>query len=233
MNLNKLITRLSNILEIRGDLDRSISGISYDSRQIQTGHLFIAVRGLVSDGHSYIEAAIQAGAVAIVYDRPDCHIPPDIVAIQVENSRLILPRIASSYYGHPESKLKLVGITGTNGKTTTNYFVQHLLTDSMLKTGRVGTTGATLGKVNTDLMHTTPESADLYEILAEFVAHGAKAITLEVSSHALDQNRVDGLSFDVAVYTNLSQDHLDYHGSFEEYLAAKQLLFKGLSEASV
>ncbi|MCF6237916.1 MAG: UDP-N-acetylmuramoyl-L-alanyl-D-glutamate--2,6-diaminopimelate ligase [Candidatus Marinimicrobia bacterium] len=233
MNLNKLNANVSNIIEVKGQPDLNISGISYDSRQVQPGFLFIAIRGLVSDGHNYIPAAIQAGAVAIVYDRGDLAISADVTAILVEDSRMILPDIAATYYGHPEEDLRLVGITGTNGKTTTNYFVQHLLTDSMLKTGRIGTTGAAMGDVNIDLMHTTPESADLYEILAEFVAHGAEAVTLEVSSHALAQNRVEGLSFDVAVYTNLTQDHLDYHGSFEEYLTAKQLLFKGLSEESV
>jgi len=233
MNLDTLIHDLSSTPQITGPLSQEISGVSYDSRQVQAGHLFIAVQGIISDGHDYIKLAIQAGAIAIVYDRPEISIPSSVVAILVQNSRLILPEIAATYYGHPEDKLKLLAITGTNGKTSTNYFVQHLLTSAMQNTGRIGTTGAALGDTKVDLMHTTPESADLYEILAEFVSHGAKAVTLEVSSHALAQNRVDGLQFDVAVYTNLTQDHLDYHGSIEEYLAAKQLLFKGLSKDSV
>ena len=232
-DLNKIIGQVPGIVHTGGNLDLDISGISYDSRQVKTGHLFIAVRGLITDGHDYISAAIKSGAVAIVYDRSDIAIPADVAAIRVEDSRRILPEIASSYFDHPEEGLKLLAITGTNGKTTTNYFVQHLLTGSGMETGRIGTTGAQMAGVDIDLMHTTPESADLYEILAEFVAHGAKAVTLEVSSHALAQNRVDGLSFDVAVYTNLTQDHLDYHGSLEDYLAAKQLLFKGLSKESV
>ena len=233
MQLTQIIEPVPDILEARGGLNAEITGISYDSRQVQAGHLFIAVRGLITDGHDFIYAAIEAGATAIVYDRTDFVIPDDIASILVKDSRLILPIIASSYFGHPEDGLKLVAITGTNGKTTTNYFVQHLLNSSGNKTGRIGTTGAEMDDVKIDLMHTTPESADLYEILAEFVSHGAKAVTLEVSSHALSQNRVDGLSFDVAVYTNLTQDHLDYHGSLEDYLAAKQLLFKGLSKESV
>ncbi|NQV29567.1 MAG: UDP-N-acetylmuramoyl-L-alanyl-D-glutamate--2,6-diaminopimelate ligase [Candidatus Marinimicrobia bacterium] len=232
-DLNNLIDQVPGILRAEGNLNLDISGISYDSRQVKSGHLFIAVRGLITDGHDYITKAIQSGATAIVYDRADIDIPNEVAAILVEDSRLILPEIASTYFGHPEEGLKLLAITGTNGKTTTNYFVQHLLSGSGLETGRIGTTGAQMAGVDIDLMHTTPESADLYEILAEFVAHGAKAVTLEVSSHALAQNRVDGLPFDVAVYTNLTQDHLDFHGSLEDYLAAKQLLFKGLSKESV
>ncbi len=233
MKLNKLIRNLSEISQITGNPDQVISGVSYDSRQVQTGHLFVAIQGLITDGHAYIASAVQAGAVAVLYDRPEVNIPDGIVALLVNNSRLILPEIAALFYGHPEDKLKLLAITGTNGKTSTNYFAQHLLTGAMKKTGRIGTTGAAMGNIEVELMHTTPESADLYEILAEFVAHGAEAVTLEVSSHALAQNRVDGLQFDVAVYTNLTQDHLDYHGSIEAYLAAKQLLFKGLSKDSV
>ena len=233
MRLSEITSQVKGITETHGTLSIDVTGISYDSRQVKPGHLFIAVRGLITDGHDFIYTAIEAGATAIVYDRIDFVIPENIVAILVDDSRLILPEIASIYFGHPEDGLKLVAITGTNGKTTTNYFVQHLLSSSGAKAGRIGTTGAQMDDVEVDLMHTTPESADLYEILAEFVSHGAKAVTLEVSSHALAQNRVDGLNFDVAVYTNLTQDHLDYHGSLEEYLAAKQLLFKGLSKESV
>ena len=233
MQLTNIINQVQDILELCGDQNTEVTGVSYDSRQVQPGHLFIAVRGLITDGHDFIYAAIENGAQVIVYDRSDFVIPENIVSILVQDSRLALPVIASTYFGHPEEGLKLVAITGTNGKTTTNYFVQHLLNKSGTKTGRIGTTGAQIDDVDIDLMHTTPESADLYEILAEFVAHGAKAVTLEVSSHALSQNRVDGLTFDVAVYTNLTQDHLDYHGSLEDYLAAKQLLFKGLPKESV
>ncbi|NQV41448.1 MAG: UDP-N-acetylmuramoyl-L-alanyl-D-glutamate--2,6-diaminopimelate ligase [Candidatus Marinimicrobia bacterium] len=233
MELNKIIHQVPEIIEIKGKQDTKVTGISYDSRQVQAGHLFIAVRGLITDGHDFIYNAIERGAQVIVYDRPDFIIPEDISGILVKDSRLALPVIASTYFGHPEDGLKLVAITGTNGKTTTNYFVQHLLNQSGSLAGRIGTTGAKMDGLDIDLMHTTPESADLYEILAEFVAHGAKAVTLEVSSHALSQNRVDGLTFDVAVYTNLTQDHLDYHGSLEDYLAAKQLLFKGLTKESV
>mgnify|MGYP002639531978 FL=1 len=233
MQVNNIILQVPDLIETNGDLNTDVTGISYDSRQVQSGHLFIAVRGLNTDGHDFIYRAIEQGAHVIVYDRPEFVIPEDIVSILVQDSRLALPVIASTYFGHPEDGLKLVAITGTNGKTTTNYFVQHLLNQSGAKAGRIGTTGANMDEVDIDLMHTTPESADLYEILAEFVAHGAKAVTLEVSSHALSQNRVDGLTFDVAVYTNLTQDHLDYHGSLEDYLAAKQLLFKGLPKESV
>jgi len=233
MKLNQLLAHQSDIRAIQGTTDLEISGISYDSRQIRPGYLFIAVRGQVSDGHNYIDQALEAGAIAIIYDRSELALPAGPTAILVPDSRLILPQIAADYCGHPEDELKLVAITGTNGKTTTNYFVQHLLNASGTPTGRIGTTGANLGQIDVDLMHTTPESADLYEILADFVAHGAKAVTLEVSSHALAQNRVDGLSFDVAIYTNLTRDHLDFHGSLEDYLAAKQLLFKGLSADSV
>lgn len=233
MLLTKIIDQLSNVVETSGDLSIEVTGISYDSRQVNLGHIFIAVRGLTTDGHDHIPAALKAGARVIVYDREDVVIPEQVAAIQVDDSRLALPVIASSYFGHPEDVLRLIAITGTNGKTTTNYFLQHLLEQEGFKAGRIGTTGAQMKGVEVDLIHTTPESADLYSILAEFVTHGAKAATLEVSSHALAQHRVDGLRFDAALFTNLTQDHLDYHGSLEDYLAAKQLLFQGLPEGSV
>ena len=233
MILAKILDQLPGIQNTNGELNIEISSLAHDSRSVAPASLFIAMRGLLSDGHNYIDDAIESGAVALVYDRPDIPISSDIISIRVDDSRQALAALAANFYEHPETKLDLIGITGTNGKTTCNYFIQHLLNAGRFSTGRVGTTGASLGELEIDLVHTTPESIDLYSILNSFVQADAKAATLEVSSHALAQHRVDGLVFKIAIFTNLTQDHLDYHDTFEDYLAAKQLLFTGLSPEAI
>lgn len=233
MQLSKLMHMVPGIKQTSGNLDIQIASLTYDSRKITRGSLFVAVQGLVSDGHDFIAQAIDAGAGAVVYDREVVPISNSVTAILVEDSRKALPLFAANFYGHPEDKLTLIGITGTNGKTTSNYFLQHLLSAGGLKTGRVGTTGAALDTLEVDLIHTTPESSDLMEILHTFDKAGAQAATLEVSSHALAQGRTAGLTFKAAVFSNFTQDHLDYHKSLDEYLLAKQLLFKGLDEAAL
>lgn len=205
-----------------------VTGIVHDSRRVLPGNLFVALRGQHVDGHDYILSAISSGASAIIYDRPEWHIPSSVTAVCVEDSRSALPRLAANYYGHPERTLTLFGITGTNGKTTTNYILQHILNYCGKATGRIGTTGAAFKDLKFDLIHTTPEADLIYEILSAFKDRAAAAVTLEVSSHALVQNRVSGLPFQAAVFTNLTQDHLDYHEDFESYLKAKQLLFNML-----
>ncbi|NQV16320.1 UDP-N-acetylmuramoyl-L-alanyl-D-glutamate--2,6-diaminopimelate ligase, partial [bacterium] len=233
MKLAKVIYRLSGIQKIAGDLDCEITEMTHDSRDVGSNTLFIAMRGLVSDGHEFIDKALEAGAKAIVFDRSEIILPGNIVSILVNDSRLALPVLAANFYEHPESDLNLIGITGTNGKTTCNYFIQHLLSAGQLKTGRIGTTGAALDSLEIDLIHTTPESIDLYSILNTFAKANAKVVTLEVSSHALAQHRVDGLVFKTAIFTNLTQDHLDYHNTFDDYLEAKQLLFTGLPSHAI
>ncbi len=233
MKLPEIINNIPELVKIAGDLNREISSMTHDSRRVGPDCLFIAVRGLITDGHNFIDLAIKTGALAIVYDRPEITIPEHLTAILVQDSRQALPLLAGNFYQHPERSLTLIGITGTNGKTTSNYFLQHLLMAGGTKTGRVGTTGAALEALEIDLIHTTPEASDLYKLLSTFVEHGAAAATLEVSSHALSQGRVDGLTFQAAIFSNLTQDHLDYHQSFDEYLKAKQLLFKGLSHEAV
>jgi len=228
MRLRQLIDNLPSPVNVDHFTDREISGISHDSRNVTVDNLFVAVRGLHSDGHLFIDQAVSQGAVAIVYDRSKIIIPHEVTAILVADSRRALPCLAAEFYGHPEEKLLLLGITGTNGKTTTNYFLQHLLTECGTPAGRIGTTGAEFQDTEIDLIHTTPESNDLFDILHTFRNAGAESVTLEVSSHALAQRRVTGLKFKAAVFTNLTQDHLDYHNNFESYLQAKQLLFKHL-----
>ncbi|MCF7823826.1 MAG: UDP-N-acetylmuramoyl-L-alanyl-D-glutamate--2,6-diaminopimelate ligase [Candidatus Marinimicrobia bacterium] len=229
MQLIKLISALPEIVKSNGSMTCEISSLCHDSRKVKNNALFVAIRGLVSDGHDFIEQSISQGAAAIIYDRKEIVMPAGVNAVCVSDSRMALPILASEFFKHPEEKLKLIGITGTNGKTTTNYFIQHILYECGIKTGRIGTTGAEYQGITVDLIHTTPESNDLYEILSGFEQAGAEAVTLEVSSIAMDQNRVDGLQFDIAIFSNLTQDHLDYHTTFEEYLEAKQSLFKNLS----
>jgi UDP-N-acetylmuramoyl-L-alanyl-D-glutamate--2,6-diaminopimelate ligase len=233
MQLSNTIEKLPEIINIIGDMDIEISSMTYDSRKSTPGSLFVAIRGLKSDGHKFIEKAVSQGATALVYDREDISVPENVSSVLVQDSRKALSFLAANYFNHPEQKLALIGITGTNGKTTSNYFLQHLLSSAGLPTARVGTTGAAFKGVEVDLIHTTPESSDLYELLNAFVEEGANTATLEVSSHALDQRRVDGLDFRIGIFSNLSQDHLDYHNSLEEYLKAKQLLFKNLSSNSI
>jgi len=232
MKLSNIIRDLPGVRHQQVKADSEITSITHDSRSVSKGSLFIALNGLTVDGHHFIDQAIGAGATAIIYDDDQVQIS-GAEAILVQNSRLALPLVAANFYDHPEAKLSLIGITGTNGKTTSNYFLQHLMNASGRPTGRIGTTGADFHDLTIDLIHTTPESSDLYAILDTFFQNGAESATLEVSSHALAQNRVDGLSFKLAIFSNLTQDHLDYHESFEEYIAAKRLLFSNLHQDAV
>lgn len=233
MKLSKIIESLPGYIKNDGEMTTEISGLTHDSRQVSDGSLFVALQGQSFDGHQFIEQVIEQGAAAIVYEDASSLIPSGFPSVQVKDSRVVLPRLAANFYNHPEDKLMLIGITGTNGKTSSNYFLEHLLNGSGFESGRIGTTGAAFKDYSHDLIHTTPESSDLYQLLNEFVSRGANTATLEVSSHALSQNRVDGLSFNAAVFSNLTQDHLDYHITFDEYLAAKRQLFLGLKDDAV
>jgi len=233
MRIDNLIKCLPSPVVTNRTANIEVSGITHDSRAVTKDTLFIAMRGLVSDGHHYIDQSIKQGAVAVVFDRDDILIPDHVLGICVADSREALPLLAAEFYAHPEEKLRLIGITGTNGKTTSNYFLQHLLNECQIPTGRIGTTGAAFHAQEIDLVHTTPEANDLFYILSTFEKAGAETVTLEVSSHALAQKRVDGLHFSAAIFSNLTQDHLDYHANFDEYLKAKQLLFLGLGNDSL
>lgn len=215
-----------------GDPAMPIKGIAYDSRQVEPGFLFAAIEGFKTDGHEYINEAIRRGAAAVVMQR-EVSVPPDTAWILTDNTRLALALISARFFGSPSEKMKLIGITGTNGKTTTSNLVAAVLDAWGLKCGLIGTIHNRIGDRILPVKHTTPESLDLQRLLAVMLAEGVKTCVMEVSSHALALHRVDGCRFDAAVFTNFTQDHLDFHEKMEDYLAAKLKLFGNLPEAGV
>jgi UDP-N-acetylmuramoyl-L-alanyl-D-glutamate--2,6-diaminopimelate ligase len=204
-----------------------VSSLAYNSREVCLGTLFFAIHGEKADGHVYVPQALERGAVAVVSERPA---PPELAGqwIQVAAIRRALADAGRIIFGHPEKHLRLVGITGTNGKTTTSYLVESILAASGILSGVFGTIEYRMGGRTKEATNTTPESLDLLSYFAELVKAGGKAAVLEASSHSLAQERIWGFHFAVAVFTNLTQDHLDYHKDFEHYFLAKRRLFEGL-----
>jgi UDP-N-acetylmuramoyl-L-alanyl-D-glutamate--2,6-diaminopimelate ligase len=215
------------VREILGPLDREVDGIFYDSRRVQKNGLYVAVRGAHFDGHKFTEQAIERGASAIVVERPESH--SRATSIVVEDSRLALADLAFTFYKKPALRLKLAGVTGTNGKTTTTFLIKHICENAGLRSGLIGTVRYEIGERVLPATRTTPESLDLQELLAQMAGAGCKAAMMEVSSHALAQERTRGLEWDVAVFTNLTQDHLDFHQTMANYFEAKARLFDGLT----
>jgi UDP-N-acetylmuramoyl-L-alanyl-D-glutamate--2,6-diaminopimelate ligase len=212
--------------------DVAVTGVEYDSRRVTPGSLFVAMRGETTDGNRYIEQALARGAAAIVTDSAAAYDatadgPLEVALAEVPHGRRALATIAANVFGHPEQKIRLSGVTGTNGKTTTAYLLEQLLRAAGRSTALVGTIEYRVADEVRPAPHTTPESRDLFALLAEGVARGVTEGVMEVSSHALDQGRVWGVPYDVAIFTNLTQDHLDYHGTMEAYFAAKRKLFDG------
>ena len=225
MQLKTLLSAIS-VRQIIGPSDRAVESIAYDSRRVQRNGLFIALRGEKLDGHNFIGQAIEKGASVIVSEREENF--PRATCIVVENTRLALADLSAAFYGFPVRKLKLAGVTGTNGKTTTTFLVQHICENAGLRCGLIGTVRYQIGERILPAARTTPESLDLQELLAQMVNAGCRAAAMEVSSHALAQDRTRGLEWDVAVFTNLTQDHLDFHGTMENYFEAKSKLFTQL-----
>ena len=213
---------------------REVSAVIQDSRAAAAGALFVAVRGFHSDGHQFIPQAIRQGAVAVVADaNARVEASPDVPVIRVPDTRAALARLAVRFYDYPSRRLALTGITGTNGKTTTSYLVRSVLEAAGHTTGLIGTIDYRIGSAVYPAPNTTPESLDLQRLLAEMVARGASHCVMEVSSHALALGRTDGCEFRAAAFTNLTQDHLDFHGSMETYFEAKRRLFTGLAPDAV
>jgi UDP-N-acetylmuramoyl-L-alanyl-D-glutamate--2,6-diaminopimelate ligase len=208
-----------------------VTGVEYDSRRVGHGSLFVAFRGGTTDGNRYIPQAVAQGASAIVTDSATGFAAatehPSIAFIQVKHGRRALAAISANFFDHPEARLKLSGVTGTNGKTTTAFLLEAMLRHQGRETILAGTIEYHAAGRIMPAPHTTPESRDLLELFREGVNGGATEAVMEVSSHALDQERISGLHFDVAIFTNLTRDHLDYHGSMENYFAAKRKLFDG------
>lgn len=214
-------------LAIEGPLDREITGITYDSRRVLPGHLFVAVRGERTDGHRYVDAAIDRGAAAVVVEQERL-LSPRATRIRVRDARESLARAAASFYDHPSQRLRVVGVTGTNGKTTTAFMMKAMFEAAGMGCGLMGTVQYEIGERVIPASRTTPESVEIQQMMHQMVQAGCGAVSMEVSSHALDQHRVDGVDFDIAIFTNLSRDHLDYHGTMERYFEAKAKLFRGL-----
>ena len=215
-----------------GDSSEQVTGVEYDSRRVRAGAVFVAMKGGSTDGNRYVDKALAAGALGIITDSAHTfdHLlvfKPGLALLEVEHGRRALAEASAAFFGHPERKLAATGITGTNGKTTTAYLIESLLNAAARKTVLVGTIEYHVAGAVRPSLHTTPESRDLYELMAEGAARGATELVTEVSSHALDQGRAAGVNFDVAVFTNLTRDHLDYHQTMEKYFAAKRLLFDG------
>jgi UDP-N-acetylmuramoyl-L-alanyl-D-glutamate--2,6-diaminopimelate ligase len=215
-------------LAVRGTLDRPISGIVMDSRRVAPGNLFYALPGLRSDGARFIDEAIQRGAVAVVATTLPALAHSKVTFIQVADARASLALVARRYYRAPDADLRVVGITGTNGKTTVAHLLRHFLSaGGTRRVGMLGTVSYDLGQRTVPSFKTTPESLDIYGMLAQMRTAGCAEAVMEVSSHGIDQKRVQGMAFSVAVFTNLTRDHLDYHGTIENYFAVKARLFSG------
>ena len=193
--------------------------------------MFFALRGAAVDGHDFIEAALAAGATAVVLERERA-LPPGVAGILVADARLAMARAAAAFFGHPTADIPVVGVTGTNGKTTVTYLVEAILRAAGKNPAVLGTINYRFGNQQRPSLHTTPESVDLLATIAEFRGAGADALVMEVSSHALEQRRVDGVRFDVGVFTNLTPEHLDYHGTMANYLSSKQRFFTELLPSS-
>jgi UDP-N-acetylmuramoyl-L-alanyl-D-glutamate--2,6-diaminopimelate ligase len=220
----KEFLKLAEVEQSEGDLDQEVSGLSYDSRKVGAGDVFFAVSGEKSDGHDFIEDTIKRGAGAFVYSKKGPW-PRAAASVRVKDVRRTMGLWAAHFYQRPSQKLKLVGVTGTNGKTTVTYLIESMLKAAALEPGVFGTINYRYRNVTVPSHHTTPESLDLQRMLSEMAGAGVKSVAMEVSSHALAQERVRGLEFDVGVFTNLSRDHLDYHRDMDEYFAAKSRLF--------
>ncbi|GAB6875894.1 UDP-N-acetylmuramoyl-L-alanyl-D-glutamate--2,6-diaminopimelate ligase [Thermaerobacter litoralis] len=216
---------------VTGPADRVVAGITYDSRRVEPGFLFVAIRGLRYDGHSFIDEAVARGAAAVVGERALAL--EGVPYVQVPSSRLALGLLAAAFYGHPSSRLVLVGVTGTNGKTTTTHLIRWVLEAGGHPTGLIGTVHNIIGGRSLPVERTTPEAADLQRLLAAMRDEGMTHVVMEVSSHALSLQRVAGCAFDIGVFTNLTQDHLDFHASMEDYAAAKARLFARLGRNEV
>jgi UDP-N-acetylmuramoyl-L-alanyl-D-glutamate--2,6-diaminopimelate ligase len=212
--------------------DREITGISADSRQVQSGMIFVAISGFSRDGHQFVPEAISRGAAAIVVER-NVSVPDGITPIVTSNSREALARLSSAFFGHPSSQLSVIGITGTNGKGTTAYLIEAILSHAGRPCGIIGTMGAKIGDRTLDLERTTPEAPELQRLLSEMVRGRMRYVAVEVASHALALHRVTGTQFAAAVFTNLTQDHLDFHKTFDEYRVTKRRLFEMVEPAGV
>ncbi len=230
LSTKKTLAELISVIndaEVQGDTSITITGITLDSRKVAPGDIYVCIPGLSMDGHDFAESAIKAGARALVVQR---YLPIDIPQLKVTDTRQVVGYLAARLYDNPSHQLSLVGVTGTNGKTTVTHLIEKIARHKEQKTGIIGTLGAKIGDKELPGQHTTPESTDIQKLLREMVLEDVEMAVMEVSSHALDLGRVNGCVFRAAIFTNLSQDHLDYHKNMDDYLNAKGLLFSGIDK---
>ncbi len=228
MKLRNILTDIK-IISLHGDDDKIITGVTVDSRAVKPGNLFIAVRGTKSDGHAFIGKAVSEGASAIICETPPEPLPEGVTVIVIEDTTAAPGLTASAFYDHPSRKVKLTGVTGTNGKTTIATLLYNMFEAQGYKCGLLSTVCNYVHKRCEDATHTTPDPVRLNELLAAMVEEGCEYVFMEVSSHAIAQQRIAGLSFVGGIFTNLTHDHLDYHLTFDNYLAAKKKFFDNLA----
>lgn len=216
------------VREIRGETDFDVASIHFDSRKVTPDSVFIAVAGKTTDGHKFIDIAVERGALCVIAEHVEKRYD-DICVILVNDSASALAHVASAFYEHPSRDLVMVGVTGTNGKTTVATLLYRLFTDLGYVCGLISTIENRIGENVEPTVYTTPDAIAIQETLAKMVARGCSHAFMEVSSHALDQRRVEGIKFDGAIFTNITHDHLDYHGEFANYIKAKKIFFDGLS----
>lgn len=231
MTLKELLNHIEP-LETAGDTACEVTGIVYDSRRAVPGSLFVALHGEKTDGAAYIDDAVQRGAVAVVSQTP-CALGGGFPCIHVADARAAVAKLAAAFYGHPSARLCTVGITGTNGKTTVSFMLREIFKAAGRRPGLLGTVRYEIGDRVIPASRTTPEAPDLQAMFAQMDRSGCDSAIMEVSSHALAQHRVDGILYDAAVFTNLTQDHLDYHGTLEEYFEVKARLFNQVRRFAV
>jgi len=229
--LGNIVSGLA-ILETKGALDISFGGVQFDSRRVQADDLFVAVKGTLTDGHDFLQQALQNGAVAVVCQRMPEEVAPGITYILVEDSSFALGVIAHHFYDRPSEKIKLIGVTGTNGKTTVATLLYQLFRDLGFFCGMISTVQNKIGDRSLPATHTTPDALALNRLLAEMVEEGCDYCFMEVSSHAIVQHRIAGLSFSGGVFTNITHDHLDFHGTFDNYIKAKKAFFDQLPRSA-
>lgn len=228
MKLLDLITSIE-LVSVLGNTDRSIGALVFDSRKVTQDSIFFAIRGVSNDGHSFIDQVIASGCKTIVSELV-VNVPVEVTLIVVQDSSVALSQMASQFFGNPSQKLKLVGVTGTNGKTTTTTLLFNLFTDLGYHCGLISTVVNKIGDVEIPSTHTTPDPVRLNELLSQMVAQGCTHCFMEVSSHAVHQKRIGGLHFTGAVFTNITHDHLDYHKTFAEYIRVKKSYFDHLPQ---
>lgn len=221
------------IQKISGTIDIEIRGITYDSRKVSKDYMFVAIKGFKTDGHNYIADAIKNGATAIIVEDDVKIDNPGITIIKLKSTRTSLSKLSANYYGNPSKKMNMIGVTGTNGKTTVTYLLKSIFESAGQKTGIIGTIGSVVDEKIIKTENTTPESTIIQEHLSTMVNANVKNCVMEVSSHSLDLKRVEDCNFDVGIFTNLSRDHLDYHKTLENYFKAKLKLFFMTKKANI